>query len=170
MLETLTKANDKLEEIIDNIDMNHPNLDEGILIIGNEISPVLNHIKNMAPDEALMEINSIGMGPEIRRAEFLMIQFNAIIDKIMDTAILLEELKKGNKLLNDAISKIDIENPDLCLVDAIVIYYVSNIVCKLITMDPCKIHENDMLEIHNEIEKCELLLGQMRGLKQLESD
>ena len=158
MLETLTKANDRLEEIIDNIDMNHPNLDEGILIIGNEISPVLNHIKKMAPDDALTEINSIGLGPEIRRAELLMIQTKGVIDNFMEPSIIFKELKKANDLLEEAINKTDAEDRDWNLPNAVVIYYLQPIIEKL---DGIEVGENEREPYLAETNRSSRLLNQL---------
>ena len=158
MLETLTKANDRLEELIDNIDMNHPNLDEGILIIGNEISPVFNHIKKMAPDDALMEINSIGLGPEIRRAELLMIQTRGIIDNFMEPSIILKELKKANDLLEEAINKTDAEDRDWNLPNAVVIYYLQPIIERF---DDVDVGENERELYLAEVNRASRLLNQL---------
>lgn len=158
MLETLTKANDRLEEIIDNIDMNHPNLDEGILIIGNEISPVFNHIKKMAPDDALVEINSIGLGPEIRRAELLMIQSRGVIDNFIEPSIILKELKKANDLLEEAINKTDAEDPDWNLPNAVVTYYLQPIIEKF---DGVEVGENERELYLAEVNRASRLLKQL---------
>lgn len=154
MLKQLKGANDKLEEIIDNIDMNHPNLDEAILIIGNEISPVLNHIKKMAPDDALAEINSIGLGPEIIRAELLMIQVKGVIDNFMDASIILKELKKANGLLEEAINKTDADDPDWNLPNVVAAYYLQPIIEKL---DGVEVGEKYLAEIN----RASLLLKQL---------
>ena len=82
MLDELIKANQKLDDALSKIDMDHPDVDEAAAVMMGELLPCLANIGELTPEEFIelfIKSNQISeFKKEVGKAEFLMSQIKGV--------------------------------------------------------------------------------------------